>query len=122
MVTSGDLPIADPQITSIHRTAHFAQFAEIILTVVVTCALGLSIDWSLQCKDGRSKVLHAGGDDPWLNGTIDRFIQKGLAEGATLDLLNHSTGRHSFDILDDDVRSKQIIGRTIDFLRDYLAP
>jgi dienelactone hydrolase len=67
-------------------------------------------------------VARAAVDDPWLNGTIDRFVQKGLTEGATLDVLSHSTGRHSFDILDNDARSKQIIRRTIDFLRDALAP
>jgi len=42
--------------------------------------------------------------------------------GATLDLLNHPEGRHGFEILDDDARSRQIIRRTLDFLRDRLAP
>ena len=67
-------------------------------------------------------VARAGLDNPWLNGTIDRFIAKGLNGGAALDVLNHPDGRHSFDILDNDVRSKQIIRRTIEFLRDNLAP
>jgi acetyl esterase/lipase len=66
-------------------------------------------------------VARAGLDNPWLNGTIDRFIEKGLNGGAALDVLNHPDGRHSFDILDNDVRSKQIIRRTVEFLRDNLA-
>ena len=45
-----------------------------------------------------------------------------LAKGANLDLLNHPEGRHGFDILDDDARSKQIIRHTIEFLREHLAP
>jgi acetyl esterase/lipase len=67
-------------------------------------------------------VARAALDNSWLNGTIDRFVQAGLATGATLDLLNHPEGRHSFDILDDNARSKQVIRRTLEFLRDSLAP
>jgi acetyl esterase/lipase len=67
-------------------------------------------------------VARAAQDNPWLNGTIDRFVQTALSSGAMLDLLNHPKGRHSFDILDDDARSKQIIRYTLEFLRDQLAP
>lgn len=67
-------------------------------------------------------VARAGLDSAWLNGTIDRFVQKGLDHGATLDLLNHPEGRHGFDILDNDARSQQIIRRTRGFLRDCLTP
>ncbi len=67
-------------------------------------------------------VARAGLDNPWLNGGIDRFVQAATAAGATLDLLNHPQGRHGFDILDDDARSKQIIRLTLEFLRDHLAP
>ena len=67
-------------------------------------------------------VARAGLDHPWLNGGVDRFAQAAVAKGATLDLLNHPEGRHGFDILDDDARSKQIIRHTLDFLRDHLAP
>ena len=67
-------------------------------------------------------VARGGLDNTWLNGTIDRFVQKSLDRGANLDLLNHPEGRHGFDILDNDARSQQIIRRTIEFLRDHLAP
>jgi len=65
-------------------------------------------------------VARAGLDNPWLNDGIDRFVQAALARGASLDLLNHPDGRHGFDILDDDARSRQIIQRTLDFLREHL--
>jgi acetyl esterase/lipase len=65
-------------------------------------------------------IARAGLDNPWLNGTIDRFVQKALDLGASLDLMNHPAGRHSFDILDDDLRSWEIIRRTLAFLRDCL--
>lgn len=67
-------------------------------------------------------VARAGLDNPWLNGTIDRFVHAALGNRATLDLLNHPEGRHAFDILDDNPRSKQIIRNTLEFLRDRLAP
>jgi acetyl esterase/lipase len=66
-------------------------------------------------------VARAAQDNASLNGTIDRFVQAALDCGATLDLLNHPEGRHGFDILDDDPRSRQIIRRTLVFLRDHLV-
>jgi len=65
-------------------------------------------------------VARAGLDHPWINGGVDRFVQQALAKGATLDLLAHPDGGHGFDILDDDVRSRRIIERTLAFLRDAL--
>jgi acetyl esterase/lipase len=67
-------------------------------------------------------VARAGLDNPRLNAGIDRFVQAALAKGATLDLLTHPEGRHGFDILDDDDRSRQVIERTLAFLRDGLRP
>jgi acetyl esterase/lipase len=67
-------------------------------------------------------VARAGLDVPWLNAAIDRFVQAALASGAALDVMTHPEGRHGFDILDDDARSKQIIRHTLEFLRDQLAP
>jgi acetyl esterase/lipase len=66
-------------------------------------------------------VARAGLDNGWINGGIDRFVQAAVSKGATIDLLNHPDGRHGFDILDDDERSKQIIRRTVEFLRDHLG-
>lgn len=66
-------------------------------------------------------VARAGLDHEWLAGGIDRFVQAAVSKGAALDLLNHPDGRHGFDILDDDVRSRQIIRRTLAFLRDLLV-
>ena len=76
-------------------------------------------------EDARSAppilIARAGLDSAWLNAGIDRFVQAALEKRATLDLLNHPEGRHGFDILDDDARSKQIIARTLEFLRSRLS-
>lgn len=53
---------------------------------------------------------------PWLNPTIDRFAAEAAARGAELDLLIHPRGRHAFDVLDDDGRSRDIIARTVQFM------
>jgi acetyl esterase/lipase len=65
-------------------------------------------------------VARAGLDHPFLNAGIDRFVQRALATNATIDVMNHPTGRHGFDILDDDARSREIVARTVHFLRSRL--
>jgi acetyl esterase/lipase len=66
-------------------------------------------------------LARAGRDDPGINSTIDRFVTAANSAGATVDLFTHPTGRHSFDILDPDDRSRQIIQRTIAALRSNLG-
>jgi acetyl esterase/lipase len=66
-------------------------------------------------------VARAGLDLPSLNATIDRFIAAALAHNAPVEAINHPDGRHGFDILDDDPRTREIAARTIEFLRTHLA-
>jgi acetyl esterase/lipase len=60
-------------------------------------------------------IARAGLDQPLINETIDQFVQEALAGNATLDVMNHPAGRHGFDILDDDDRSREIIARAVAF-------
>jgi len=64
-------------------------------------------------------IARAGLDNPRLNGTVDQFVQEALARNATIDVSNHPKGHHGFDILDDDERSREIIGRTIAFIKSH---
>jgi acetyl esterase/lipase len=67
-------------------------------------------------------VARAGLDMfPEINPSIDRFAAAANSAGATVDLLTHPTGRHSFDILDPGERSEQIIERTLAALRHSLG-
>ena len=66
-------------------------------------------------------MARAGLDHPSLNATIDRFIAAALARDAPLEAMNHPEGRHGFDILDDDLRTRENAARTIEFLRTHLA-
>jgi acetyl esterase/lipase len=65
-------------------------------------------------------VARAGRDNPWLNATIDRFVAEALARNVPLELMTHPAGQHGFDVLDDDGRSREIIARTLDFLKYHL--
>ena len=65
-------------------------------------------------------VARAGLDHPFMNAGIDRFVAEALATNAAIDVMNHATGRHGFDILDDDRRSREIIARAVEFLRERL--
>jgi acetyl esterase/lipase len=68
-------------------------------------------------------VLARAGRDmfPEINASIDRFVAAANSAGATVDLLTHPTGRHSFDILDAGDRSTQIIEHTLGALRRSLG-
>ncbi|MGB4783086.1 MAG: alpha/beta hydrolase, partial [Candidatus Acidiferrum sp.] len=62
-------------------------------------------------------VGRAGWDSPGLNNTIDKFIAEALAKNAMIEVMNHPTGRHGFDIVDSNDRSREIIRRALEFLR-----
>lgn len=63
-------------------------------------------------------LAKAGQDSPRLNATIDRFIEKAVQLHAPVELMEHDTGRHGFDVINDDDRSREIIRRTLEFARD----
>jgi dienelactone hydrolase len=65
-------------------------------------------------------VARAGLDQPMINETIDLFVKEALAGNAMLEVMNHPTGRHGFDILDDDDRSREIIARAVAFAQVHV--
>ncbi len=66
-------------------------------------------------------IARAGLDYPLLNRVTDAFVQEALVANSTLDLLNHPQGRHAFDILDDNARTREILARTIEFVKVHLG-
>lgn len=62
-------------------------------------------------------IARAGRDDAALNQSIDRFVSAALRANRSLTLLTHPLGRHGFDYLDADARSRDIIAQTIAFLQ-----
>jgi acetyl esterase/lipase len=66
-------------------------------------------------------VARGGRDSAFINGTIDLFVQRALAANVPLDVMNHPAGQHGFDVMDEDDRSREIIARTITFLKTHLG-
>jgi acetyl esterase/lipase len=65
-------------------------------------------------------IARAGLDAPQLNQGIDRFVMEALAANLQIEVMNHNRGQHSFDVLDDDDRSREIIARAVAFLQAHL--
>ena len=55
---------------------------------------------------------------PGLNTTIDAFMAETLSKGVNVELINHAGGEHAFDVRNDDARTREIIARTLSFLRE----
>ncbi len=65
-------------------------------------------------------LARAGRDSaPLLEGT-DTFVRRARQRGVDLTVLDHPTGQHGFDTRDDDERSREIIGLTLDFFVRHL--
>jgi len=64
-------------------------------------------------------IARAGRDEPGLNVAVDNFIQEALSKKATLDFSNHAEGQHGFDVLDDNERTREIIKRTLEFIKAH---
>jgi hypothetical protein len=47
---------------------------------------------------------------------MDRFIAEGLKRGLPLTLVNHPTGPHAFDLMDDSDMSRHVVAQAIEFL------
>lgn len=64
-------------------------------------------------------IARAGLDNANLNAGIDRFVQLALSKNLSIDVVNHATGHHGFDIEDDNERSREILIRTIEFIKAH---
>ena len=64
-------------------------------------------------------IARAGRDEPGLNVAVDSFIQVAVSKKATLDFSNHAEGQHGFDVLDDNERTREIIKRTLEFIKAH---
>ena len=88
----------------------------------VRCAVAFYAYLDVREKAGDLTIFiaRAGLDQPMINKTIDLFVQEALAGNAQLELMNHVAGRHGFDILDDDDRSREIIARAFAFAQVHV--
>jgi dienelactone hydrolase len=66
--------------------------------------------------------VRAGLDRPPVNQRIAEMAVEAVSQNAPLQLLNHPTGYHGFEVLNDDDATRDIIVRTIDFVKQSTKP
>jgi len=65
--------------------------------------------------------VRAGLDRPDVNRGIGETAALAVLQNAPLTLLNHPTGHHAFEVFDDDAATREIIDRTLDFVKRATA-
>jgi len=65
--------------------------------------------------------VRAGRDSPGMNSAIDRLTSLALTQNAPLTLINYASGHHAFEGVDDNEMTRDIIRRTLDFVRTATA-
>jgi acetyl esterase/lipase len=66
-------------------------------------------------------IARAGKDAPAINATVDDFVREAKAHNAPVQVIEHPTGRHAFDALDNDDRSREIIAAAMSFIAAQLG-
>ncbi len=64
-------------------------------------------------------IARAGNDMAPINVAVQQFVDAALTHNIEIELMNHPAGEHGFDILNDNERSRAIIRRTIEFIREH---
>jgi acetyl esterase/lipase len=65
-------------------------------------------------------IARAGNDAPQINATVDAFVREAGARHAPVQVIEHPTGHHGFDTLDDDDRSREVIAAALRFITEQL--
>jgi len=66
-------------------------------------------------------LARAGRDNAAILEGTDTFVRRARERAIDITVLDHPTGRHGFDTLDDDDRSREIIGLALDFFVRHLS-
>lgn len=66
-------------------------------------------------------IVEAGADNAELNAGLQKFSQIAIKNGWNMEYWNHPTGPHGFDVKKRDQRSRRIIFRSIEFVREQLV-
>lgn len=65
-------------------------------------------------------VVRAGKDREDINQTLDHYVSQAITNNIPLTFVNYNNGQHSFDVMDDNDRSREIIEQTIKFMKSHL--
>lgn len=70
---------------------------------------------------GMPAHLHLEPLRDWMPNGTENFVRAAARAGARVRIEQHPTGVHGFDFLDDDERTTEMIGATLDFLSEELG-
>jgi acetyl esterase/lipase len=65
-------------------------------------------------------VARAGMDHPLLNESISAFVTSALERNTEIEVVNHPTGEHGFDVLDDSPSTRGVIDAVLGFFETHL--
>jgi acetyl esterase/lipase len=65
-------------------------------------------------------IARPSKDSPRINESVDAFLKASVAAGVSVDLLTLPGAQHAFDALDDTPRTREVIARTLAFVKHHL--
>ena len=67
-------------------------------------------------------VARAGRDEfPGLNAALDSFVAAAVRDNRPVSFVNHATGPHGFDVMDDSRATRDVIRQVLGFLKCHLS-
>lgn len=79
-----------------------------------------------QLRDGRGTlppmlIARMGNDVPYINQSVDAFVEQARRLKAPVEVIHYPAGVHAFDIDQDTDESRDVIRKTIEFIKRHLA-
>lgn len=65
--------------------------------------------------------IRAGLDRPGMNDGIRGLLARALEQNAPVTIVNDAVGHHAFEMFDDDLVTRELIDRTVAFVKDMTA-
>ena len=65
-------------------------------------------------------VVRGGRDVPLINNSMDEFLREAVKQNVDIEFINYVEGTHGFDVDINTDRTREIIKRTLDFVKKHL--
>ena len=66
-------------------------------------------------------VVRAGRDVPFINDSVDEFLREAVRQNLSIEFVNYAEGTHGFDVDVNTDRTREIIKRTLEFVKKHLT-
>ncbi len=66
-------------------------------------------------------VVRAGRDVPFINDSVDEFLREAVKQNLSMEFVNYVEGTHGFDVDVNTDRTREIIKRTLEFVKKHLT-